>query len=665
MPRGLQSKEALAGLAILIVLSAPAPGMAQLPLSSYQLDVTYACEKFVSPCAREFSFGPGVRTYLPIASSAKCAATSDGPDTPTKVRAAALLGIDAGATAAFAELLYLPRFDHSVIGRGQPDPVSKKHLDHCTADRKCAAKLTLTRDDRSSVEQGKLLLGCIRTVPVPTKIAADEASAPERSLGAAQPAFPVAQATPGKDAASRTTGESEPGANGSDPRQGAAAPNPASAPRPVGDSVTSSGAPSHRPAQTGPGNQADANALWAPPASASTPAGQLQPSGDSSYDQAPAPVRVLDWRSALISLALVTAGVLIGFVLSHNRPAGSDAPVRNSRGHPDGPGEWTIQSAAAPTFDSPVQAEPADGKGSNRLPRGAPPGAAYGRPLTVSQDRAVQDEEPQPVQLDLRFLAQATEGIAQALSRLRSTLLGPDEVPDKEMELLRQRPYRSSTEARRHMRQIQELVEICTERVKDRIDQQRGKLAEALKQRVEAEALTRKAEAERDAMRRDRDALRAESENRLKELRKSLPPFIQTGGTNFLQLLKVAKQKQPNAAEQLDVALRSYAIATRQGAQESEYIDRMYEVGERLFGILTVLDTKDLPTKDLYSEAVAWMQAINEECYGKCRAFIPVLGAPYRADEMLGDRVGKPVSGYKAWGVRNSKGVVVRTAKVE
>jgi len=163
----------------------------------------------------------------------------------------------------------------------------------------------------------------------------------------------------------------------------------------------------------------------------------------------------------------------------------------------------------------------------------------------------------------------------------------------------------------------------------------------------------------------DRLRLQHEINQRDYAFKVGLPKFMSGRDDTFLKLLRTGQRKSPEAAIRLEASLRSYATTIQYGGDENEFTLRVYEVGERLLGLLRTLDVEDLPHQAIYEEAIAWMTAINNECYGKCMAYLPPIGSSYNDREMSADRIGIRVSGHLAWGVRDSRGVVARTAKVE
>jgi hypothetical protein len=448
-----------------------------------------------------------------------------------------------------------------------------------------------------------------------------------------------------------------------------AAPPPAPAPPPPA-------APPPAPAPPPPAAPPPAPPAAVPP----TPPAAFPPVGTS---QPPA-----TWQPGLNDLLLVMLAAIIA--------AGAFYLGRNH--HPK-PVESTL--TASPTdraflTHTPHGASfpdaPASGGGwQNDAPRTwveqpprAPPGVADPtKPLEAQLDRSADHDElantterrttaPAP---DLSELVQSTGSLAESLGRLEETLAG--RVPGSTGVIVRPARYETIADACIYIQNLWRDTEYCiglsgkllqeVSTLRAAHDEARRKYLETDQRRIEAETRLRGLETENDEFRREMHQVNAERARQQEESKKDFPVFMLGKGqeSGFLKLLRLAEQKQPELADRFEATLRSYAATTRHGADENEHINRVYEIGERLFALLRSLDERDLPTKNLYEEAVAWMTEINNECHGKCSAYIPVIGAAYNDNEMSTDRTVIRVNGYRAWGVKNSKRIVVRTAKVE
>jgi len=172
---------------------------------------------------------------------------------------------------------------------------------------------------------------------------------------------------------------------------------------------------------------------------------------------------------------------------------------------------------------------------------------------------------------------------------------------------------------------------------------------------------------------------RAESSGKLPL--EGLPQFMtsqEAGGKNsfFIKFLELADKIDSRATRLLDGKLRELVLLNEGPSEadtESKFIDVVYAIGEHIIGILNqVQDQRTFLEKigqkglsDDYDAVVAWETALNTFTYGKCMAFLPLRGASYRSDEMMGtsNRNG-PVQGYTAWGVKGSKGSVVMAAQI-
>jgi hypothetical protein len=343
----------------------------------------------------------------------------------------------------------------------------------------------------------------------------------------------------------------------------------------------------------------------------------------------------------------------------------------------------THTPSGAPLGDAP--ASDADWQGNARgawddqTPR-APPGVAgpartQDARLDPPADRRgladTPERQPAPAAPDLSELQRSTESLAESLGRLEETLTGRTGV------IVRPARYDTIVNASNYIQNLRRDAEYCIQ-LSDKLlgevnvlrtsrDEAANKRREADQRRIDAESELRSLKAENDRFRREMDELNAQRERQQHESKKDFPTFMLSQGQEsvFLKLLRLAEQRQPELADRFEATLHSYAATTRHEADESEHINRVYEIGERLFPLLRSLDERDLPTRSLYDETVAWMTEINNECYGKCSAYIPVIGAAYNDNEMSADRAVVRVNGYRAWGVKNSKGIVVRTAKVE
>jgi hypothetical protein len=293
---------------------------------------------------------------------------------------------------------------------------------------------------------------------------------------------------------------------------------------------------------------------------------------------------------------------------------------------------------------------------------------------------------PDSLQDHLKQLEKLHNKLAKSIDQVRDTLAG--QSPSHEF---RTEQYGTASDSHRHIEEIcstakdclQLAVKVMHERAeleihKNNIASDRDRIADLAEARqvdlkfvtgerdeYKVKAVTAQASFEVTA--KQLDDLKLENSERDARERVGLPKFMLNveAAPEFADLLQKAKSRFPREADRLDVGLRSYAATGQYGADENEYITRIYEVGERLIAMLRQFEPTELPRGDRYKEIIAWITKVNEECSGKCRAYVPEPGRDFDNLEMSSDRSVGRVSGYRSWGVKNSKGIVVFPAKVE
>jgi hypothetical protein len=351
--------------------------------------------------------------------------------------------------------------------------------------------------------------------------------------------------------------------------------------------------------------------------------------------------------AALATIAIVT----MAFYFRRNHPAEpkevalADAPAdQDRRGSPqrgyhstDSRSGDDIPSSRAPVVRPPPRAP--DGVAGGEPERSWAQGYTEGREAYAPQPRSGLSHN------ELLSLQDYTNGLARALGELE-TVLEEERSPGLTGSRIRDGRYEKIGDAYTHIGYLQADVERCTQLARSFLDEVHEKRDQVEERIAEQNEEIRRQEA---------------------DLRKGLPAFMLRGAPDnaFLNLLMQSKREQPELADRLEAALRAYATTTRHSTDESEYIGRVYDVGERLSALLRSLDAKMLPARDIFDETIVWMTEVNNECHGRCSAYIPVLGAAFNENEMSADRPVVRVAGYRAWGVKNSKGILVRTAKVD
>lgn len=133
--------------------------------------------------------------------------------------------------------------------------------------------------------------------------------------------------------------------------------------------------------------------------------------------------------------------------------------------------------------------------------------------------------------------------------------------------------------------------------------------------------------------------------------------FLAGGAAGALlsRLMKKARQAHEDPSdlvEELDVALREFAIRRRHVVPSANMAECVHEIGRRLYALTLALGyTPDMQA----NEAHAWTQALNKEGRGCFNIFVVEAGDRVDPELMAGGGASSIVREVRSWGVRNSR----------